>query len=358
MNVKKFGGIEAGATLCVDKDGFERVLVVAKATFDIDSAGTCSLAPEQTPMKEVDEHYGDPESSSLRYECDFALTKTLVDVIVNGSAHALGGRPATEVVAGLALGPIRKLIRVLGDRVWEQSVQGCRPSAPKPFLSMPLVYERAFGGVDVAAKDPAKHVHESRNLAGVGYFSQAREDVIGTAVANLEHPDYPISDCTERSVPMGFGFVSRHWHPRATYSGTYDQAWRAQQFPFLPADFNELYYQGAPPDQQVDGIRGGEKVVLIHMTPEGRMEFSIPRLAMFMMMVLRSGYEVLTPRLDTLIIEPDARRCTLVWRANTKLIVKLTEILAVWVGNLSPGRLTAIRNGKRYLSSEEITAWK
>src|SRR5262249_3955663 len=144
VNIKKFGGVEAGATLCADKEGFEHVLVVAKATFDIGVTGSCTLAAQQCAVTEADEHHGDPASSSLRYECDFAPTKSLVDVIVNGSAHAPGGKPVTEVVAGLALGSIRKLIRVVGDRVWERSLFGVKPSAPRPFLSIPLVYERAF----------------------------------------------------------------------------------------------------------------------------------------------------------------------------------------------------------------------
>jgi hypothetical protein len=354
VNIKKFGGIEGGVTLCVDKEGFEHVVVVAKATFNIDMNGSCTLAAQQCRVTEADEHYGDPVTSSVRYECDFALTKPEVDVVVNGSAHAPGGKPVTEVVVGLELGSIRKRIRVVGDRVWERALVGCKPSSPRAFVTIPVVYERAFGGTDVAPEDPRKHVHEPRNLAGVGYFAHWRPDVLGTTVANLEHPDHPIKNCAERSVPIGFGFISRHWQPRVSHAGTYDRAWRTKQFPYLPADFCDLYNQGAPVDQRCHHLQGGEQVALIHMTPEGRLEFAVPRLQMSIALRMRSSYVQMAPRLDTFIIEPDSRRCILVWRANIALTAKLTDILEVWVGPASGGRLRAMCSDKRYINRNEV----
>ena len=54
--------------------------------------------------------------------------------------------------------------------------------------------------------------------------------------------------------------MGRGWPGRIEYGGTYDQNWIDNVFPFLPADFDDRYYQMAPPDQQTDppaGRRGG-----------------------------------------------------------------------------------------------------
>ena len=47
-------------------------------------------------------------------------------------------------------------------------------------------------------------------------------------------------------------------------------------FPFLPPDFDDRYFQMAPPDQQIDYPRGGEEVQLVNLTPEGRLGFQLP----------------------------------------------------------------------------------
>jgi len=50
----------------------------------------------------------------------------------------------------------------------------------------------------------------------------------------------------------------RNWEPRYKLAGTYDQKWLDDVFPFLPADFDERYYQAAPEDQQVPWLKGGD----------------------------------------------------------------------------------------------------
>ena len=69
-------------------------------------------------------------------------------------------------------------------------------------------------------------------------------------------------------------------------------------------------------DQQCAHLQRGEPVVSMNMTPEGRLEFEIPRVSLSMHLVFRSGHQSLDPKLDTVIIEPDARRCILSWRGS------------------------------------------
>ena len=68
-------GMVAALTYPVDKHAVEHCLVVVKGTFETSSSGQVQLAAEQQPLVYADEHYADPATSCIRYECDFALEK-------------------------------------------------------------------------------------------------------------------------------------------------------------------------------------------------------------------------------------------------------------------------------------------
>ena len=89
------------------------------------------------------------------------------------------------------------------------------------------------------------------------------------------HPRQPQENWGDRCSPVGFGALSRSWQPRAGYAGTYDAMWQAEQFPLLPHDFDDRYYQCAPQDQWLPRLEAGEPVLLRNLSPEGelRLEF-------------------------------------------------------------------------------------
>jgi len=53
----------------------------------------------------------------------------------------------------------------------------------------------------------------------------------------------PCPDQAIRLMPAD-GIISQ-------YSGTYDEAWQRDMAPLLPEDFDEQFFQRAPPDQQI-----------------------------------------------------------------------------------------------------------
>ena len=163
-----------------DKDGAEVWLVALKCTFDILPDGATVISKEQLPVLHAPEHYGEPGKSSIKLESDLVRTKTTTDVIVVGNAHAPGGLPTSRMEVGIRVGSIKKLLHVYGDRTWGT----LGPTAPEPFVMMPLVYERAFGGVDGRSPDPDKD-WEWRNPVGIG-FAVSRENAYGTPVPNIE----------------------------------------------------------------------------------------------------------------------------------------------------------------------------
>jgi hypothetical protein len=298
-----------------DRDGAEIWIVAVKCTFDIRPDGTTEVAKEQPPVVMAPE-YIDPSASvksSLKYDMDLVRTKTTTDVIVMGHAYAPQGRPVTEIDVGFRVGPVVKRLRVTGDRVWE----GRAASQPRPFVKMPLVYERAYGGFDPASRDTPSPQWDVRNHLGTG-FAPSSSGLDGLRLPNIEYADQLIRNWDDRPLPAGFGPICSHWEPRVRLAGTYDEKWQQERLPLLPADFDDRHYQCAPADQQAPQfLVGGEPVALIHLSPGGDLRFDLPRVFLGFETFFYSGERQVheRPRLHTVIIEPDFPRASLVWHS-------------------------------------------
>src|SRR2546426_3738156 len=238
----------ADRTVLRDATGTEVWVVAVKGTFDIHPDGTTSVAAKQVDVLHLPTFRGDPTRSSLLYDRDLVPAKLNTDVLVNACAYAESGRPSRNVDVGISVGPVRKIIRVFGDRTWGQRLGGLGISEAEPFERLPIVYERAFGGRDAEASDPDHWPLEQRNPIGVGYATNPRF-LTGTRVANLEDPSNPIRSWRDRPVPAAFGAVAPQWLPRVAFAGTYDLKWEAERCPLLPEDFDGRFLQCAPLDQ-------------------------------------------------------------------------------------------------------------
>ncbi len=82
---------------------------------------------------------------------------------------------------------------------------------------MPLVYERAFGGVDQKSKHPERDWYWP-NPVGTG-FAVSRDNLSGVPLPNVEYPDQLITSWNDRPKPAGFGAVAAHWQPRVGLAG-------------------------------------------------------------------------------------------------------------------------------------------
>jgi len=299
-----------------DRDGYDRAVVVIKGTFRIvHGAEALPLAEAQAPVAWVDEHHGEPATSSVRIEADTAFAKRGTDVVLVGRAYAPGGRTrATDVE--LAVGPLSKTVRVIGDRKWYRSLATWKITDPVPFETMPLTYERAFGGNDTTHANPEKHAGEPRNPVGTGFSrSGSKERLTDLPLPNLEDPADLIESWRESPAPVGFGFIGRAWAPRLAYAGTYDAAWQADRCPLLPEDFDERYFNGASAGLVSERfLEGGEPVRLVHADPTGELTFSLPRVRLAVRASVQGEIHDAVPDLDTVVIEPDAGRVMLTWR--------------------------------------------
>ena len=136
------------------------------------------------------------------------------------------------------------------------------------------------------------------------------------------------------------------------WAGTYDQKWLDDVFPFLPADFDERYFQSAPEDQQTEYLRGGEEIELVNLTPAGNTRFRVPKLNMPVEFAARAGGQVEQMGvIDTLIIEPDDNRFSVVWRTSYPLRRNIFEVIQIVTGRMTPGWYRARACGKAYRGS-------
>ncbi len=300
----------------LDQDGREQAVVVLKATFGL-RGSELPVAEAQVPLVLGDTHHGEPGVSSVRYASDLSPAKPGTDVVLIGHAHAPAS-PVTVLDVDLRVGPLRKVVRVFGDRHYYKSIASYGMSSPARFSKMPLLYEKAFGGVDASHADAAHHEREARNDVGVGFVAdKSARSLEGAPLPNLEDPNDLLNGPEHRPAPAGFGFTSRHWAPRARFAGTYDARWQAERSPFLPLDFDARYHHGAHPDLiSSKPLRGGEVVSIAHVSPYGGpVQFTLPARIFEATVTIKGAATVATMQLDTVVIEPDEDRVTLTYRA-------------------------------------------
>jgi hypothetical protein len=331
--------------LLPDADGQERHLIVLVASFAAARAlDELAVAEEQSPVRIVDQHWGAPDRSSVRYEGSLALEKPRVDVILNGAAYAPGGQAARKVEVGLEAGTIKKRLVVYGDRRWS----GLTPSAPRPFTRMPLVWERAFGGTSVA--DPG--LLDRRNPVGVGYqLAASQDEEVESELPNVEYPDDQMQTPRDQPRPAGFSHIGRSWVPRVEYAGTYDESWLDRRWPLLPVDFNHLHNQSAPQDQQCASLRGGERVRVVNLTPEGHWSFRLPLLDVPAHLFYDDRHVCLPLRVDTVLFEPDRYRVELTARLGVPVERNRAPLREVVLGHLQRGWIRARMVGKTYFDT-------
>jgi hypothetical protein len=317
MHLENTTPYAAALTVAFDRAGRELVVVACKGTFDIPGSGEdCPEAKAQCPLLFGDAPGPNPALSAPVMENDFAPFKPACDVLSVGRAFAPGGRPATELTAGLRVGAMQKAFRVSGARIWLKGAAGHYVSDPRPFVAQDIGYDHAWGGVD---PDPVRKDRAATceaNPAGRGYYPH-RDDLSGLPLPNTEALDQRVRRSDGDYTPMALGPIGRAWLPRRRYAGTYDEPWQRGRAPFPPADLDSRYFQAAPPDQQIPFPRGGEPFRLVNLSPHGDLDGRLPAAGVAMRFERKSGrFTQKVANLDTIVFVPEARQLSLTWRAH------------------------------------------
>jgi hypothetical protein len=315
------------------RDGRMLLVPLVKATYEIRPDTALVPAETQRPVLPAGEFWGDPDSSSYRYEPETAFTKPATDVVLVGEAWSRR-RGEKQTTVTFQLGPLKKTVRVTGDRRWERVLGIIKAGEPQPFERIPLVWERAFGGWDRSDSDPERHACDPRNPVGTGFHRSRVRFVEGIALPNLEDPKKPLRAWGDRPAPAGFGFVSPGWEPRSSRAGTYDAAWLKTRSPALPEDFQLAYFNAAPEGMVAPGyLRGDEPALVEGVSPDGPLGFRLPGTPPPPCRVeLRGGPHEIELRLDTVIVDAIERLVFLLWRGTLPLPRGPEELRVIRVG--------------------------
>lgn len=317
-----------------DAQARDTAVVVIKATFGMEQA-KLSVAGEQEPVTLGDEYRGGATDSSLVRFSQAHLPKPGTDVVVLGDAWARGERAASYIDVGIDIAGATLFARVFGERYWTEGVGGVRPSAPKPLVTLPVIYEHAFGGTHAPDPDKPELLAERRNPVGRGFLGKrAARELLGQPVPNIEDPRVPLSGPSSRGNVVGFGPIAPWWAPRNDAAGTYDERWQQTRAPYLPDDFDPRFFHVAPPPLSfAHPLAGGEVVSLLGFHPQGLVRFALPHCQFTIAAQGRFSGEA-TPmlaRLDSVIIEPPTARVIVSWRAAAPVGKRLIELERITV---------------------------
>ena len=324
MEVTNPTPFEAAPAAVADRDGADLLVVVLKATYALDGEGGMAPAETQRPVEWADRYAGDPATSSVTYASDLAIGKASTDVVLTGSAYPrrAGDR---EGEVGVQVGAARATFRVFGDREWQSALGVTRMSRPEPFERIPLAYERAAGGTDDSPSAARDHDFDARNPAGVGFLARRTRRVVDASrLPNFERADALVRTPDDRPPPAPVGFVAPGWQPRVGFAGTYDDAWSETRSPLLPTDFDERFFDVAPPGLTVSGrLRGNEHGAALGVSPTGLLRFTLPGLAPVAEVATRSaGVLPVDLGLDRVVVDGDGGQSgevVLVWSGSTRL---------------------------------------
>jgi hypothetical protein len=334
--------------------------VLAKRTYRIDARGRCALADEQLPLQQ-DVVYADDAQELVAADTDMVHFKAATDVVVLGHVHSR--LPQTELGAGLRIGNVSKLVKVIGARrATLNSLGNVIFSPPQPFTKIPLTFALAYGGRDshVEAKYgiPAAKFAEylppgfdvkrlspylyPRNPCGRGYLVEAsREAVEALQLPQLEDAEDRLTPARLAAgtplrwptmpVPQSLGWLGHSWFPRSAFFGVLPE-YEAPGRPifevskgWVGADilqggpphtrFNLRATSGASLGLQLPYLKGNEDCALFNLNPSlPELRLKLPGEHPGIWTDGRKGKLNKTkPVIHSVVFEPDAMRVSVVW---------------------------------------------
>jgi hypothetical protein len=278
--------------------------VAIKATYELSATSNqLELAPKerQRLIRQIDEPWGKPETTSVKYPGDVALSKPGTDVVVVSKAYPPPGEAVKRFDAFVKVGPLSAGLVIYGLRVWDTNGAGL--SSPLKAQPVELRYENAWGGRDDSVK--GVYVEEPRNPLGCGVAADPKQ-LTGKLAPCIEYAEFPIKNAKTRPPPAGVGAIARYWEPRRSYAGTYDKAWKENRAPLIPEDEEDQFHCFASRGLHAERpLLGVEEVGLLNLLPDGKVaRFYLPSVAVEVdFHVKNREREMKRPHLDTVIID-------------------------------------------------------
>jgi hypothetical protein len=262
--------------------------VIAKATCDL------ALEGPAVPRREADPPCGE----GTLYPSDLAPYKVRADIVLVGHAIAPAGA-ATSMEVGLRFGAddngFERRALVFGDRTWVQTGVALVPSAPESFATIPVTYDRAFGGP-----------RYPKNPVGIGHKNSMRRGP--AALPNLEDPEELLRVPAQSPPPLAFAPIPLAWK----------DAWAASRDGgvCLAEELDWTRFQAAPRAQQLAFLRGDEPFTITGFSLHGTVSGALPgiRAQCFAFHRAAARFEEVRLELDTVVFDLDQMKVDLVWR--------------------------------------------
>ncbi len=261
-----------------------------------------------------------------------------VDLFVLGKVWQLEGRPAPSLTMTIAAGPrfVRR-IAVFGRRVWQNRDGRIVASDPEPFLSMPLTYDRAFGGRTMTQEGtlvwPA-------NPEGMGLCHSA-EDALGKPLPNLEDPDHLIARFEDRPEPVGTAPYPAKGSLRAMAAMDMElndsDPLQSRVRRIRPHIFNQAHPRMVIPP--ADCPQPGDRVGVSHADPRGHLLFTMPRYPAFVRVQLEERRYVFPLHLDQIAIFANVGRVMLGYRVvfRYRMVKRERRSTTLWLDRQQEG---------------------
>lgn len=356
--------VEPETVIASDPDGRVTLCVLTKRTYEVDLTGRVRICEEQYPL-DTSGHTPPPGvfDDTWKAEVDAAPFKVGTDVVVFGRAHAphVGCR---EMIVELRL-PDRQVhveLAVSGDRRCEYRPSGDPVIGPaEAFETMPIGYDRAYGGIDPFVEPP----HEPRdgeealswllrhpgiyprNTVGRGYAVHNRRELVdGLYLPNVERPDQRLRADRilvkdprrwwQQPLPGGFGWFDVSWFPRCVFASALPLFPAPSAIPevklgLLPGDFDTAFrtndgdapridhrlFSAASPGLTLPYLRGDETFLITGLCSGGIFNVRLPGERPKIAIAYHGRRCPVQVVPHTVALLSEERRLFVVWRGST-----------------------------------------
>lgn len=175
---------------------------------------------------------------------DEGWPKPAAEFAVHG--HCRPPEPVQAAEVRVAVGPVSKILTVLGDRLGDGT--GWH-SDPRFFEAMPLGWESAYGGPDFPDNPRGK----GRVADRAGHL--ALPNLRPGPMNGPAGPDLP--------EPVSLAPYPPDQPSRLALLGRFDRNWLKSDWPHLPSDTDRDYFFTSPPDQRLPGFFQGREAIVL-----------------------------------------------------------------------------------------------
>lgn len=252
---------------------------------------------------------GDIVPSKAGTDLQFVLPEAVARGADLASRFRVDIRTAKGVTAIEASGPWR---------LWRSSTGAIRRTEPRPARSVPLRFSVSFGGGGLI------HGHSDVDVDERNPLGRGRACLTG-AVDEEPGPqawwhDAPFEvDMGLANQPAGLTPLGRSWQGRRHFARTYDEGWKRNRCPFLPADFRVDFFNAVHPRLRLTHADALAPIRVEGMSDQP-FEFA---LSSGRLLVVRNLDDASLPTLlapiDTILRSPLTRRIDTLWRVQTPL---------------------------------------